>query len=70
MFFNISRQENRKALGGLQADRYGYFAQPTIFPDVTPDLRIVNEEIFGPIGILVKFKNEEEMIEIASDNLI
>lgn len=35
--------------GGYHIDRPGYFMQPAIFTDVTPDMRIMKEEIFGPV---------------------
>ena len=37
------------------------YIQPTIFTDTTPEMKIVNEEIFGPVAVLVKFKTEEGM---------
>ncbi|HEY8489205.1 MAG TPA: aldehyde dehydrogenase family protein, partial [Thermaerobacter sp.] len=42
----------------------GFFFQPTIFADVTPDMRIANEEIFGPVLSIIKIKSLEEAIEI------
>ena len=44
----------------------GYFIQPTIFTDVTPDMKIVREEIFGPVVALSKFKDEAEVIDLAN----
>jgi acyl-CoA reductase-like NAD-dependent aldehyde dehydrogenase len=40
--------------------------KPTIFADVHPDMKIVREEIFGPVGVVIKFKTEEEVIEKAN----
>ncbi|KFX87885.1 hypothetical protein V495_08224 [Pseudogymnoascus sp. VKM F-4514 (FW-929)] len=48
--------------GGRHGD-VGYFIQPTIFSDVTEDMTIVQEEIFGPVCTISKFKTEEEAIE-------
>lgn len=45
----------------------GYFVEPTIFVDTKPDMRIVQEEIFGPVLIVQKFKGEEEAIQLAND---
>jgi aldehyde dehydrogenase (NAD+) len=45
----------------------GYYVQPTIFTDTTPDMKIVKEEIFGPVSVVTKFKTEEEVIEWAND---
>ncbi len=45
----------------------GYFVRPTIFDDCTPDMRIVKEEIFGPVVTIQTFETEEEAIAIAND---
>ncbi|VEF46927.1 aldehyde dehydrogenase [Bacillus freudenreichii] len=45
----------------------GFFVEPTVFTDVTSDMRIVQEEIFGPVVIIQKFKDEEEAIQLAND---
>lgn len=49
------------ATGGKQAGDSGYFIEPTVFTDVTDDMEIVKEEIFGPVGCVLKFKTEEEV---------
>lgn len=46
-------------LGGERHGKEGYFIQPTIFTDVKPDMKIIREEIFGPVAALIKFKTEE-----------
>ncbi|KAG6855556.1 hypothetical protein H0H87_001073 [Tephrocybe sp. NHM501043] len=53
--------------GGARHGEEGYFVQPTIFTDVTPEMKIVQEEIFGPVGVVAKFKTEEEVIEAANN---
>ena len=45
----------------------GFYIEPTIYTDVKPDMKIVREEIFGPVGVLIPFDTEEEAIEIAND---
>ena len=45
----------------------GYYVKPTIFSDVRNDMRIAQEEIFGPVLTIIPFENEEEAIEIAND---
>ena len=47
------------ALGGDRHGTEGYFINPTIFTDVTPEMQIVQEEIFGPVGVVIKFKDAE-----------
>ncbi|WP_394235989.1 aldehyde dehydrogenase family protein [Niallia oryzisoli] len=44
----------------------GYFVEPTIFGDTTPNMRIVQEEIFGPVLVIQTFKTEEEALELAN----
>jgi len=45
----------------------GWFARPTIFADVSNDMRIAQEEIFGPVLVVIPFENEAAAIEIAND---
>jgi betaine-aldehyde dehydrogenase len=47
----------------------GNFVEPTIFIDTTPDMRIVQEEIFGPVLVVQRFKDEEEAIRLANDSI-
>ena len=45
----------------------GYFIKPTVFTDVSNDMRIAKEEIFGPVLSIIPFENEEEAIKITND---
>ncbi|NND89654.1 MAG: aldehyde dehydrogenase family protein, partial [Granulosicoccus sp.] len=45
----------------------GWFVRPTIFTDVRPDMRIVKEEIFGPVLCMQSFSDEAEAIRLAND---
>ncbi len=47
----------------------GYFARPTIFSEVQPDMRIAQEEIFGPVLCLIPYQDEEDAIRIANDTI-
>ncbi|WP_298562342.1 aldehyde dehydrogenase family protein [uncultured Aliiroseovarius sp.] len=47
----------------------GYYVKPTVFADVTNDMTIGREEIFGPVLSIMKFDTEEEAIEIANDTV-
>jgi aldehyde dehydrogenase (NAD+) len=54
--------------GGGRADiEPGYFVQPTVFDDVTPDMTIAREEIFGPVLATLTFDEVDEAIEMAND---
>lgn len=44
----------------------GFYVTPTVFSNVKPDMRIVQEEIFGPVAVVQKFKTEEEAVELAN----
>jgi len=57
-------------LGGERsAGRDGYFVEPTIFDDVTPQMTIAREEIFGPVLSVLTFDGEAEAIKIANDTI-
>ena len=58
------------ALGGGPADHSagGLFVQPTIFTGVTNDMRIAQEEVFGPVLACIPFEDEEEAVAIANDS--
>lgn len=52
--------------GRPQGLERGYFVKPTIFSNVTPNMRIAQEEIFGPVLAVIPYRTEEEAIEIAN----
>jgi aldehyde dehydrogenase (NAD+) len=53
---------------GLPAENAdGYFVRPTVFANVTPDMAIAREEIFGPVLSIISYRSEEEAIAIAND---
>ena len=54
-------------VGGGTLDRDGYFVEPTIFDGVENDMRIAQEEIFGPVLSVIEFSDEQEAFEIAND---
>ncbi|MEL6518272.1 MAG: aldehyde dehydrogenase family protein [Pseudomonadota bacterium] len=45
----------------------GYYVRPTVFADVTPEMTIAKEEIFGPVLSIMRFGSEEEALAIAND---
>jgi aldehyde dehydrogenase (NAD+) len=54
-------------IGGERHGTEGYFIKPTIFTNVNPSMKIVQEEIFGPVCVVIKFKDEEDVIKQAND---
>ncbi|KAI3404388.2 hypothetical protein KGF56_002785 [Candida oxycetoniae] len=53
--------------GGQRCQGKGFFLQPTIFTDVKDDMKIVKEEIFGPVVSIIKFDTVEEAIALANN---
>ncbi|WP_367352365.1 aldehyde dehydrogenase [Achromobacter animicus] len=71
-YIRIARDEGATLLlGGKAAQRpecgKGWFVEPTIFGDVRNDMRIAQEEVFGPVLSIIRFKDEAEALRIAND---
>ncbi|QQK79582.1 L-glutamate gamma-semialdehyde dehydrogenase [Salicibibacter cibi] len=66
-YIDIGKQEARLVTGGTGNNEEGYFIQPTIFADVNPHARIMQEEIFGPVVAFAKAKDFQELIDIANN---
>jgi len=54
-------------VGGNSVDGAGYFYEPTVLGGVTPDARLLKEEIFGPVAPVIAFDSEEDAIAAAND---
>jgi betaine-aldehyde dehydrogenase len=57
----------RLVCGGKRLDRDGFYLEPTVFADVTDDMVIAQEEIFGPVMAVLDFDTEEEAIKRANE---
>lgn len=69
-YIRIGREEGATlAYGGERVARPGYYIEPTLFADCTNSMRIVQEEIFGPVLCVVPFDTEEEAVQLANDNI-
>ncbi len=72
-FINTGVEEGATLLtGGAEAPEgleQGYYVQPTIFSNVTRDMTIAREEIFGPVLSIIPYDTEEEAIDIANDSI-
>lgn len=72
-YIEIGKKEGAKVLcgggrireGGLEK---GAFMQPTLLGEVTNNMRVAQEEIFGPVACIIKFKDEEDVIAMANDS--
>ena len=53
--------------GGHKLDRKGYFVEPTLFENVSEGMRIYQEEIFGPVAVILPFKDEDEVVRMANN---
>lgn len=70
MYLEIGKQEGAAlAFGGELLTRAtpGFYLQPALFTDTTPQMRINREEIFGPIASVIKVKDYEEALAVAND---
>ncbi|KKI89827.1 betaine-aldehyde dehydrogenase [Bacillus sp. SA1-12] len=70
-YIELGKQEGARIVcGGNRITRNGlekgYFIEPTVFVDVKPTMKIVQEEIFGPVVVIEKFKDEKEAITLAN----
>lgn len=72
-YIRIAKDEGARLVagGGQPAhlrDSGGYYVEPTVFADVTPDMRIAREEVFGPVTVVIPFDTEEDALRIANDS--
>jgi aldehyde dehydrogenase (NAD+) len=72
-YVEIGKKEGAKvAVGGERFKEgplaKGAFMKPTLLVDVKNDFRVAQEEIFGPVAVVIKFKDEQEVIDMANDS--
>ncbi|KAF4987759.1 hypothetical protein FGRMN_10183 [Fusarium graminum] len=72
-FVEVGKKEGAKLeLGGQPfkkvGDGKGYFIEPTVFTEVSPKMRVFQEEVFGPFVVVSKFSTEEEAVNLANDS--
>ncbi|RVC89602.1 aldehyde dehydrogenase family protein, partial [Mesorhizobium sp. M2A.F.Ca.ET.017.03.2.1] len=60
------RQGGRAVVGGRRLNRQGFFLEPTVFDNVTPDMSIAREEVFGPVLSVLKFGTDDEAVRLAN----
>ena len=69
-YIESGKQEKAKLLaGGNRVGDKGYFIEPTVFADVQDNMKIAQEEIFGPVMSIMKFKDISEVVERANKSL-
>jgi acyl-CoA reductase-like NAD-dependent aldehyde dehydrogenase len=70
-YVEIARQEGARLVAGGRRPpglEKGYFFEPTLFVDVDNRSRIAQEEVFGPVGVVIGFETDEEAIALANDS--
>lgn len=72
-YVEIGKQEDARLICGGERITdgelaKGCFMRPTLLADVTNDMRVAQEEIFGPVACILKFRDEDEVIRMANDN--
>jgi acyl-CoA reductase-like NAD-dependent aldehyde dehydrogenase len=56
------------AVGGRALQRPGYYYEPTVITGVAEDMRVAQEEIFGPVAVVIPFDTDEEAVQIANNS--
>ncbi|RBP05990.1 aldehyde dehydrogenase [Rossellomorea aquimaris] len=72
-YVQSAKEEGATILAGgspakVEGFEKGYWYEPTIITDVNHDMKVVKEEIFGPVVVVMKFKDEKEAIKMANDS--
>jgi len=70
-YIQLAKDEGATLLhgGAARPDKgSGYFVEPTVFVDVTNDMRVAQEEIFGPVLVVIPYKDDEDAIRIANES--
>jgi aldehyde dehydrogenase (NAD+) len=70
-YIDLGKEEGATLLvgGNIRPDKGGgYFVEPTCFVDVTNDMRIAQEEIFGPVLVVIPYEDDEDAIRIANES--
>ncbi|KAL6231965.1 hypothetical protein BDW75DRAFT_243393 [Aspergillus navahoensis] len=67
-YIEQGKKEAKLVTGGWRYDKPGNFVPPTLFTDPDPNATIYKDEIFGPVLVIRRFKDEDEAIELANDS--
>ena len=69
-YIRIGQEEGaRLVTGGVAEGMAGYYIRPTLFADVTNDMRIAQEEIFGPVLVAIPHDGDDDAVRIANDSV-
>ena len=70
-YIELGKQEGARVVagGGPAVVNGGYYVKPTVFADVRNDMRIAQEEIFGPVLVAIPYEDDDDAIRIANDSI-
>jgi aldehyde dehydrogenase (NAD+) len=70
-YIRIGQEEGARLVtgGGVPEGKTGFYVQPTVFADVNNKMRIAQEEIFGPVLVVIPYEDDEDAIRIANDSV-
>ncbi|HEB27249.1 MAG TPA: aldehyde dehydrogenase family protein [Porticoccus sp.] len=69
-YINLGVSEGAElVVGGSAVNRKGYFVEPTLLGNCANDMKVVQEEIFGPVLCVIAFDDEDEAVRLANDNI-
>ncbi|HVH04569.1 MAG TPA: aldehyde dehydrogenase family protein, partial [Myxococcota bacterium] len=67
-YMNAGEKEGARAVtGGKRIGEKGYFVEPTVLVDTKPQMKVIREEIFGPVVAAIPFSKEDEVLPVAND---
>ncbi len=66
-YIDVGKKEGRLIFGGKADAKTGYFIEPTIYVDLKPDARLMQEEIFGPVLAVCKVSDFDEALKVANN---
>ena len=68
-YIKIGKKEGKLLVGGSKAKGNGYYINPTVITDIKPTDRLAQEEVFGPILVVIKSNNFEQSLKIANNTI-
>jgi phenylacetaldehyde dehydrogenase len=68
-YIESGREEGATVAGGGRYGDRGYFVEPTVITDAHPDMKVVREEIFGPVVVAEPFSDLDEIAKVANDTI-
>jgi aldehyde dehydrogenase (NAD+) len=71
-YIEIGKREGARLVCGGKSPAHlqrGYYLEPTIFADVTNEMRIAQEEIFGPVLVVIPYEDDDDAVRIANDSI-